>query len=128
MIRALLLPHLCTAIVAVILRDLSCFAAVKIFCWRKRRESQREAQKNRELRQLSAELASLEKAEEEQKLKARIAKAATAPKFPFPKLVGGPLIITARSREEVYLYCRQVSSNIVAQGANCFAESDFENN
>jgi hypothetical protein len=127
MIRTLL-PCLLSAVLAVILRDLACFAAAKIFCWRKRRQSQREAKENRELRQLAAEFAAKEKAEEQQRLKAMNVKILANPTVPFPKLVGGPLIITARSRDEVYLFCRQVSSNIAAQGATCFAESDFENN
>lgn len=133
MIRQLL-PSLLSAVLAVILRDLECFIAAKIFCWRKRRQTQREAQKQRELRQLAAELAAAEKSEAQEKLKARTDKAMiTAPPappvVPFPRLLGGPLIITARNREEVYTLCRQVSSNIAAQQrVNCFSESDFENN
>ena len=53
---------------------------------------------------------------------------AAASNVPFPQLAGGPLIITARSRDEVYMYCRQVSSNIAAKGNRFFSESDFENN
>jgi hypothetical protein len=121
------LTCLLSAVLAVILRDLECFVAAKIFCWRKRRQTQREAKQNRELRELQTKLA----AAEEMERQARIAKAriAAASSVPFPQLVGGPLIITARSREEVYSLCRRISSNIASQQTvNNFSESSFENN
>jgi curved DNA-binding protein CbpA len=126
MIRSLL-PYFFTAVAAVTLRDLECFVAAKIFCWRKRRQTQREAKENRELRELQTKLAAAEEVERQ----ARIAKAriAAASSVPFPQLVGGPLIITARSREEVYSLCRRISSNIASQQTvNNFSESSFENN
>jgi hypothetical protein len=127
MIRTLI-PCLISAVLAVILRDLECFLAAKIFCGRKRRETQREAARNRELQQLGAELAAKEKAEEEER-KQEQTKIAAASKVPFPQLVGGPLIITARSRDDVYMFCRQISSNIASQQrVNNFSESSFENN
>jgi hypothetical protein len=122
------LHNLYIALVAVAIRDLWCYCAAQIFCWRKRRETQREAARNRELRQLGAELAAREKAEEKER-KQQQTKIAAASKVPFPQLVGGPLIITARSRDEVYMFCRQISSNIASgQNVNNFSESSFEEN
>jgi hypothetical protein len=128
MIRTLL-PCLLSAVLAVILRDLECFIAAKIFCWRKRRQSQREAKENRELRRLAAEFAAKEKAEQQQRLQEMNAKILAKPTVPFPKLIDGPLIITARSREEVFTLCRCISSNIASQqSVNNFSESSFEEN
>jgi hypothetical protein len=128
MIRTLL-PCLLSAVLAVILRDLACFAAAKIFCWRKRRQTQRQAKQDRELRQLTDELAAKEKAEQQQKVQEMNAKILAKPMVPFPKLVGGPLIITARTKDEVYSLCRCISSNIASQqSVNNFSESSFEEN
>jgi hypothetical protein len=124
MIRALL-PYLLTAIIAVILRDVECFVAAKVFCWRKRRQTQREARENRELRELQAKLIAAEELEKNARIAKRLA---AAPKVPFPQLVDGPLIITARSKEEVYTLCRQVSSNIASRGTRFFSDSNFEEN
>jgi len=115
------------AILAVALRDLWCYCAAKIFCWRKRRQTQREAKKNRELRELQAKLIAAE--ELEKRARAEKVKMAAASTVPFPQLVGGPLIITAHSRDEVYSLCRRISSNIASQQTvNNFSESSFENN
>jgi uncharacterized iron-regulated membrane protein len=126
MIRSLL-PYFFTAVAAVMLRDLECYLAAKIFCWRKRRQSQREAKENRELREMQAKLVAAEELEKQ----ARIAnlRIAAASGVPFPHLAGGPLIVTARSNDEVYTLCRRISSNIAAcQSVNNISESSFENN
>jgi uncharacterized protein YjiK len=126
MIRTLL-PCLLSALLAVILRDVQIHVAAKIFCWRKRRQTQREAQSARELRELQAKLVAAEELEKQ----ARIAKLkmASASNVPFPQLVTGPLIVTAHSTDEVYILCRRIASNIAAQRrVDNFAESSFENN
>jgi uncharacterized iron-regulated membrane protein len=127
MTRSLFSYLVIAAMLGALLRDLQVWCAAKLFCWRKRRQTQREAKQNRELRELQTKLAAAEELERH----ARIAKAriAAASSVPFPQLVGGPLIITARSREEVYSLCRRISSNIASQQTvNNFSESSFENN
>jgi hypothetical protein len=110
MIRALL-PYLLTAIVAVILRDLECFLAAKLFCWRKRRQTQRQAQQDRELRELQAKLTAVEEMEKN----ARIAKLMAVPDVPFPHLVGGPLAIEASTWPEATLTIRELVTNFRSQ-------------
>jgi hypothetical protein len=123
MIRAAL-PYLLTAIVAVILRDLECFVAAKIFCWRKRRQSQREARENRELRELQARLTTVEQTEKN----ARIAKLMmAASKVPYPQLLAGPLIVKARCDHDFLLITKQLHRNFAAQGKP-IVDSNFEEN
>jgi hypothetical protein len=128
MTGSLFLQLIMASMLGALLRDVQVWGAAKVFCWRKRRQTQREAQQNRELRQLAAEFAAHERSEEESRK--QIAKrVAEACKVPFPRLMGGPLIITANTRDEVYMYCRQISSNIASkQEVNCFSESSFEEN
>jgi hypothetical protein len=103
MIRALL-PYLLTAIVAVILRDVECFVAAKIFCWRKRRQTQR---------QVKQELAQRERELQEQSSRTAAAKLAVAAStIPFPDLLNGPLVIEADSMQEVTLTIREVVANL----------------
>ena len=124
MIRPLL-PYLYVALISVALRDLSVYCAARIFCWRKRRQSQREAQQNRELRRLAAELAAAEKAEEEQKKKARIAKLMAS--VPYPRLLSGPRVITVRGDKDFLLVTRCLHANFVAQGKS-IVDANFEEN
>jgi hypothetical protein len=127
MIRALL-PYLVTAIVAVILRDVECFVAAKIFCWRKRRQSQREAKQTRELRQLEAQWTAAEQASQETEKNARIAKLmAAASKVPYPRLLSGPLVITPRCEHELILITRQLVTNFNALGKTV-CSSNWEKN
>jgi hypothetical protein len=116
-----------SAVLAVILRDLECFVAAKIFCWRKRRQTQREAKQQRELRELQVKLVAAEEIEKQASIaKLRISAASN---LPFPHLADGPLVVTARSTDEVYILCRRIASNIAAQRrVDNFSESSFENN
>jgi hypothetical protein len=123
MIRALI-PYLFTAIIAVILRDVEVFVAAKIFCWRKRRETQRQAQQDRELRELQAKLISAEELEKS----ARIAKVMmAASKVPYPQLLGGPLVVKARCDHDFMLITKQLHGNFKAQGKP-IVEANFEEN
>jgi hypothetical protein len=123
MIRAAL-PYLLTAIVAIILRDAEVFLAAKLFCWRKRRQSQREAKENRELRALQAQF----NAKQEMEKSARIAKVMiTATKVPYPQLLSGPLIVKARCDHDFLLITKQLHRNFAAQGKP-IVDSNFEEN
>ena len=127
MTRSLFSYLVIAAMLGALLRDLQVWCAAKIFCWRRRRQAQREAKQNRELRELQAKLIAAE--ELEKRARADKVKMAAASTVPFPQLVGGPLIITANSRDEVYSLCRRISSNIASQQTvNNFSESSFENN
>jgi hypothetical protein len=122
MIRALL-PYLLTAIVAVILRDVEVFLAAKIFCWRKRRETQRQAKQDRNLRELQTKLI----APEELDKQARIATLMAATKVPYPQLLAGPLVVKARCDHDFLLITKQLHSNFAAQGKP-IVDSNFEEN
>jgi len=119
------LAHLCTPLLVLggmVLRDLWCIAAAKIFCWRKRRESQREAQKQRELRQLAAELVAVEKAQREQKRRARIMAA-----IPHPNMLLGPLVIKANCDKDFMEITGAMHANFAAQGKT-IVNADFQEN
>jgi hypothetical protein len=115
------LHNLYIALVAVAIRDLWCYCAAQIFCWRKRRETQREAARNRELQQLAAA--------EELKKQARTAKVmmATASKVPFPELTVGPLVIKARCDHDFLRIVKAMHANFDAQDKT-INNADFENN
>ena len=116
MIRAAL-PYLLTAIVAVILRDLEVFIAAKIFCWRKRRQTQRQAKQDRELRELQGQLIAAEELEKN----ARIAKVMmAAPQVPYPQLMGGPLVVKAACDHEFIRLEKQLRANFAAQNKPIF--------
>ncbi|MFL6310615.1 MAG: hypothetical protein ACJ71W_00790 [Terriglobales bacterium] len=106
----------------MILRDVECFIAAKIFCWRKRRQTQREAKENRELRELAAELMAAEKAEREQKKRARIMAA-----LPHPQLLRGPLVIRAGCDKDFMEITAAMHANFAAQGKT-IVNADFEKN
>lgn len=124
MIRTLL-PYLLTALLAVILRDLECYVAANIFCWRKRRQTQREAQKNRELQQLAAELVAKEKEEEEQRKQARKEKLMAS--VPYPRLLHGPLVVNIESDRDYLLIVKCMHANLIAQGKTV-VNANFEEN
>lgn len=121
MIRSLL-PYFFTAVAAVMLRDLECYLAAKIFCWRRRRASQREAKENHELRRIAAEFAAKEKAEREQKRRARIMAA-----IPHPNMLRGPLVINANCDRDFTEITAAIHANFAVQGKT-IVNADFENN
>jgi hypothetical protein len=122
MSRSLFVYLVIAAMLGALLRDLQVWLAAKIFCWRKRRESQREAQKQRELHQLAAELAAVEKAEQERKKKERIAAV-----IPYPRLLHGPRVITIRNDKDFLLVTKCLHANFIALGKS-IVDADFESN
>ena len=115
MIRALL-PHLVTALVAVILRDVWITCAARVWSWRKRRQSQRDAAQTRELRALAMQY-SLKQVIEEERIK-RVLN---------PQLLNGRRAIRARNDKEFLLITERLHENFRAQGKAIFA-ADFEEN
>lgn len=124
MIRALLL-HLITALCAVILRDVWIDCTAKVFVWRRRRESHREAQKQRELRALAAELMAAEKAAEQHKNRKRQARLIAA--LPYPQMFGGPLTIQAKCDQDFIEITKALHGNFLAQGKS-IVDASFEEN
>jgi hypothetical protein len=108
----------------VLLRDLWCWCSGRVWLWRKRRDTQRRVQADRELRALEAQLVSAEKTIKA----ARIAKLMRdASTVPYPQLLASPLIIAPRSDLEFLQVTRQLHANFAAQRKTIF-NIDFEKN
>jgi hypothetical protein len=98
----------------VLLRDAWCWATAKVWCWRRRRQAQREAKENRELREIAAKLDALENERAK-----RI--------VPYPQLLKGPLVVSARNDDDYILFCRQMHANFVSQ-RKLISTANFEEN
>jgi len=103
-------------IAVMLLRDAWCWATAKVWFWRKRRHTQREAKENRELRELAAELHALDK-----KRTARMGK------IPYPQLIGSPLILKAHCDQDFLEITRAIHANFRAQGKPAY-DANFEEN
>jgi hypothetical protein len=125
MTRSLFSYLIIAAMMGALLRDVQVWGAAKIFCWRKRRQTQREARQNRELRQLAAELAAHERSEEQRRKEARIAKLKTT--MPYPRLFQGPLVIHANNEGDYLRIVKAAHANFLALGKS-IVSANFEDN
>jgi hypothetical protein len=103
-------------IAGMLLRDAWCWATAKVWCRHRRRQAQREAKENRELREVAAELG-----------RAGEKRTARMGKVPYPKLICGPLILKAHCDQDFLEITRAIHANFRAQGKPAY-DANFEEN
>ncbi|HWF06783.1 MAG TPA: hypothetical protein VHA06_24045, partial [Candidatus Angelobacter sp.] len=103
---------------AIITRDVWCFGAAKLFCWRKRRQTQRRAQA--ELLQLRKE--SDERAARLLQATQRLQQRASAPRYG-DRLPQYPFVIECDNNHQFELAMREITSMLRAQDKRRFLAS-----
>jgi hypothetical protein len=125
MTRSLFLQLIIASMLGALLRDVQVWVAAKVFCWRKRRQTQREVARNRELRQLAAEFAANERAREARRKQARIEMLKTT--MPYPNLFKGPLVINAGCDRDLVQIINAAHANFLALGKTVVNADGEEN-
>ena len=100
----------------VLLRDLWCWCAAKLFCWRRRRQAKREAAQTTELRALARQY-SLKQVTEAERMKQALN----------PQLLNGRRWIGCRNDKDFLRIMEYLHANFRARGKVIFA-ADFEEN
>lgn len=108
----------------VLLRDLWCWAAAKVFVWRRCRQTQREARENRELRQLAERYAltqgritAVRQTVEAERIKQALN----------PQLLNGRRVIKCRDDKDFIRITEYLHMNFRQQGKVIF-DANFEEN
>jgi hypothetical protein len=110
----------------ILIRDAWCWAADKVWCWRRRRQAQREARENRELRVLAAQYSARQFESERAELKSLI-ESERLKKALNPQLLGGRRVIFAPDDKSFLRITEHLYSNFRALG-KLVVDANFEEN